>query len=100
MHACTAGLKAFFTTPQLTASDKAANALALGTSPIVRCVPCCTQAETHTACSAFCSQHLCNNMSCTVRSASRTADLHAMYGMALNVYTHMHTCCTSAQGSF
>lgn len=30
------GLKAFFTTPQLTAADKAANALALGTSPIVR----------------------------------------------------------------
>lgn len=31
-----AGLKAFFTTPQLTTADKAANALALGTSPIVR----------------------------------------------------------------
>lgn len=31
-----AGLKAFFTTPQLTAGDKVANALALGTSPIVR----------------------------------------------------------------
>lgn len=30
------GLKAFFTTPQLTVADKAANALALGTSPIVR----------------------------------------------------------------
>jgi len=30
------GLKAFFTTPQLSAIDKAANALALGTSPIVR----------------------------------------------------------------
>ncbi|KAL6764090.1 flavin-containing amine oxidoreductase-domain containing protein [Haematococcus lacustris] len=30
------GLKAFFTTPQLSAADKAANALALGTSPIVR----------------------------------------------------------------
>ena len=30
------GLKAFFTTPQLTTADKAANALALGTSPIVR----------------------------------------------------------------
>lgn len=30
------GLKAFFTTPQLSALDKAANALALGTSPIVR----------------------------------------------------------------
>ena len=30
------GLKAFFTTPQLSAVDKAANALALGTSPIVR----------------------------------------------------------------
>jgi len=30
------GLKAFFTTPQLTPADKAANALALGTSPIVR----------------------------------------------------------------
>ncbi len=31
-----AGLKAFFTTPQLTAQDKLQNALALGTSPIVR----------------------------------------------------------------
>ncbi len=31
-----AGLKAFFPTPQLPAEDKAANALALGTSPIVR----------------------------------------------------------------
>nr|QIW94441.1 carotene synthesis related protein [Dunaliella salina] len=30
------GLKAFFTTPQLSVGDKAANALALGTSPIVR----------------------------------------------------------------
>lgn len=30
------GLKAFFTTPQLTLLDKASNALALGTSPIVR----------------------------------------------------------------
>ena len=30
------GLKAFFTTPQLEPIDKAANALALGTSPIVR----------------------------------------------------------------
>lgn len=30
------GLKAFFTTPQLTALDKAQNALALGTSPVVR----------------------------------------------------------------
>lgn len=30
------GLKAFFTTPQLSPVDKAANALALGTSPIVR----------------------------------------------------------------
>jgi zeta-carotene desaturase len=30
------GLKAFFTTPQLDPIDKAANALALGTSPIVR----------------------------------------------------------------
>lgn len=30
------GLKAFFTTPQLSTADKAANALALGTSPIVR----------------------------------------------------------------
>ena len=30
------GLKAFFTTPQLTPMDKASNALALGTSPIVR----------------------------------------------------------------
>ena len=32
------GLKAFFTTPQLTALDKAQNALALGTSPVVRAV--------------------------------------------------------------
>lgn len=31
-----AGLKAFFTTPQLSLTDKAANSLALGTSPIVR----------------------------------------------------------------
>ena len=30
------GLRAFFTTPQLTPWDKAANALALGTSPVVR----------------------------------------------------------------
>jgi len=30
------GLKAFFTTPQLSAKDKLANSLALGTSPIVR----------------------------------------------------------------
>ncbi|GAX75350.1 hypothetical protein CEUSTIGMA_g2794.t1 [Chlamydomonas eustigma] len=30
------GLKAFFTTPQLTLSDKLSNAVALGTSPIVR----------------------------------------------------------------
>jgi len=30
------GLKAFFTTPQLSALDKAANSLALGTSPIVQ----------------------------------------------------------------
>jgi zeta-carotene desaturase len=32
------GLKAFFTTPQLSALDKAQNALALGTSPVVRAV--------------------------------------------------------------
>ena len=31
-----AGLKAFFTTPQLSVKDKVANSLALGTSPIVR----------------------------------------------------------------
>jgi len=31
-----AGLKAFFTTPQLEPIDKVANSLALGTSPIVR----------------------------------------------------------------
>lgn len=31
-----AGLKAFFTTPQLEPVDKLANSLALGTSPIVR----------------------------------------------------------------
>ncbi len=31
-----AGLKAFFTTPQLSATDKLQNSLALGTSPIVR----------------------------------------------------------------
>jgi len=31
-----AGLKAFFTTPQLSPGDKLANALALGTSPVVR----------------------------------------------------------------
>ena len=31
-----AGLKAFFTTPQLEPLDKVANSLALGTSPIVR----------------------------------------------------------------
>ena len=31
-----AGLKAFFTTPQLSVGDKVANSLALGTSPIVR----------------------------------------------------------------
>lgn len=31
-----AGLKAFFTTPQLDPADKIANSLALGTSPIVR----------------------------------------------------------------
>ena len=31
-----AGLKAFFTTDQLSPIDKAANSLALGTSPIVR----------------------------------------------------------------
>ena len=30
------GLKAFFTTPQLSALDKVANSLALGTSPVVR----------------------------------------------------------------
>ena len=30
------GLKAFFTTPQLSTVDKLANSLALGTSPIVR----------------------------------------------------------------
>lgn len=33
---CCAGLKAFFTTPQLTVTDKVRNSLALGTSPIVR----------------------------------------------------------------
>jgi hypothetical protein len=32
------GLKAFFTTPQLSAEDKLKNALALGTSPVVRAV--------------------------------------------------------------
>ena len=32
------GLKAFFTTPQLSLQDKAQNALALGTSPVVRAV--------------------------------------------------------------
>lgn len=32
------GLKAFFTTPQLSAQDKLQNALALGTSPVVRAV--------------------------------------------------------------
>jgi zeta-carotene desaturase len=32
------GLKAFFTTPQLSLRDKAQNALALGTSPVVRAV--------------------------------------------------------------
>lgn len=32
----TTGLKAFFTTPQLSTTDKVANSLALGTSPIVR----------------------------------------------------------------
>ena len=32
------GLKAFFTTPQLSLQDKAMNALALGTSPVVRAV--------------------------------------------------------------
>ena len=37
-----AGLKAFFTTPQLSPIDKAANALALGTSPIVRSLVRCT----------------------------------------------------------
>ena len=31
-----AGLKAFFTTPQLSTLDKIGNSLALGTSPIVR----------------------------------------------------------------
>jgi len=36
MYSICPGLKAFFTTPQLTTADKAANALALGTSPIVR----------------------------------------------------------------
>lgn len=30
------GLRAFFTTPQLSLGDKVANSLALGTSPIVR----------------------------------------------------------------
>lgn len=30
------GLKAFFTTPQLSTTDKVANSVALGTSPIVR----------------------------------------------------------------
>lgn len=30
------GLKAFFTTPQLSTFDKVANSLALGTSPVVR----------------------------------------------------------------
>lgn len=33
---CAAGLKAFFTTPQLSTRDKIQNSLALGTSPIVR----------------------------------------------------------------
>jgi uncharacterized protein with NAD-binding domain and iron-sulfur cluster len=33
---CCVGLKAFFTTPQLSIQDKAFNSLALGTSPIVR----------------------------------------------------------------
>ena len=33
---CNTGLKAFFTTPQLSPVDKLANSLALGTSPIVR----------------------------------------------------------------
>jgi hypothetical protein len=32
----TAGLKAFFTTPQLSLGDKVSNSLALGTSPVVR----------------------------------------------------------------
>lgn len=32
----TTGLRAFFTTPQLSTTDKIANSLALGTSPIVR----------------------------------------------------------------
>lgn len=32
------GLRAFFTTPQLSFTDKVANSLALGTSPVVRCV--------------------------------------------------------------
>ena len=33
-----AALQAFFTTPQLSLQDKAQNALALGTSPVVRAV--------------------------------------------------------------
>jgi zeta-carotene desaturase len=36
LHFVAAGLKAFFTTPQLEPVDKLANSLALGTSPIVR----------------------------------------------------------------
>lgn len=36
VHTRQTGLKAFFTTPQLSTTDKVANSLALGTSPIVR----------------------------------------------------------------